>query len=62
MTTTPSDTSLFLFGSAEDETAYNNYLSNKLDERTTNLQPAIPHDKVGANLSALLEQLKKKCA
>ncbi|GHU20904.1 hypothetical protein FACS189475_10120 [Betaproteobacteria bacterium] len=62
MATKLLDPRVSLFGSAEEEAAYNNWLSVKLDKRAADPQPGIPHDRVGANLAALLEQLKKRKA
>ncbi|GHU35606.1 hypothetical protein AGMMS50256_31040 [Betaproteobacteria bacterium] len=63
MATKLLDPRVSLFGSAEEEAAYNNWLSAKLDKRAADPQPSgIPHDCVGANLAALLEQLKKQKA
>jgi hypothetical protein len=62
MDTTTLDPRVSVFGSAEEESAYNAWLSAELDKRAADKRPGIPHDQVGANLAALLSQLQKKAA
>lgn len=59
MIQTPLDPRVSVFGSVEEEVAYNAWLSDHLAQRADDARSAIPHDEVGANLSALLERLKK---
>ena len=62
MDTPTLDPRVSVFGSVAEESAYNAWLSAELDKRAADVQPGIPHDQVGANLAALLTQLKKKAA
>ncbi|MFO1264062.1 MAG: antitoxin [Rhodoferax sp.] len=62
METTALDPRVSVFGSAAEEAAYNVWLSAELEKRAQDTRPGIPHDEVGANLAALLNQLQKKAA
>ncbi len=59
MNTIILDSRVSVFGSVAEESAYNTWLSAELDKRAEDKRPAIPHDQVGANLAALLNQLQK---
>ncbi len=56
------DPRVSVFGSVAEESAYNAWLSAELDKRAADKRTGIPHDQVGANLAALLNQLQKKAA
>lgn len=45
--------------SSAEASSHNDWLSTQLDNRATEPQQGIPHDQVGTNLAALLEQLRK---
>ncbi len=62
MVTNTLDPRVSVFGSEAEESAYNAWLSAELDKRAADQRPGIPHDQVGANLAALLNQLQKKAA
>ena len=62
MMETTIDPRVSVFGSVAEESAYNAWLSAELDKRAADKRPSIPHDQVGANLAALLNQLQKKAA
>ena len=62
MNTIILDSRVSVFGSVAEESAYNTWLSAELDKRAEDKRPGIPHDQVGANLAALLNQLQKKAA
>ena len=62
MNTSTLDPRVSVFGSVEEESAYNVWLSAELDKRAADKRAGIPHDQVGANLAAFLNQLQKKAA
>ena len=62
MNTIILDSRVSVFGSVAEESAYNTWLSDELNKRAEDKRPGIPHDQVGVNLAALLNQLQKKVA
>jgi hypothetical protein len=62
MDTITLDPRVSVFSSVAEESAYNAWLSAELDKRAADKRSGIPHDQVGANLAALLNQLQQKAA
>lgn len=48
------------FGSAEEETAYNEWFKRKVEESLTDGRPLVPHEEAMARIDAILERAKAR--